>query len=159
MSFAAIALTPAGLNTLLPLTTGLPAELWIPPGLADLAASYGLAPQVYDRPLKEALTTLWQTHDGLIFALATGAVVRLIAPLLGDKATDPAIVVVAETGTQVISLCGGHQGGADDLTRQIAHLLDAEPVITGSSSAQGLPGVDVLGRAALVAAAFILAVR
>ncbi|MFZ4676107.1 MAG: precorrin-3B C(17)-methyltransferase [Nodosilinea sp.] len=145
MSFAAIALTPAGLNTLLPLTTGLPAELWIPPGLADLAASYGLAPQVYDRPLKEALTTLWQTHDGLIFALATGAVVRLIAPLLGDKATDPAIVVVAETGTQVISLCGGHQGGADDLTRQIAHLLDAEPVITGSSSAQGLPGVDVLG--------------
>jgi cobalt-precorrin 5A hydrolase/precorrin-3B C17-methyltransferase len=145
LSFAAIALTPAGLNTLLPLTTGLPAELWIPPGLADLAAPYGLAPQVYDRPLKEALTTLWQTHDGLIFALATGAVVRLIAPLLGDKATDPAIVVVAETGTQVISLCGGHQGGADDLTRQIAHLLDAEPVITGSSSAQGLPGVDVLG--------------
>jgi cobalt-precorrin 5A hydrolase/precorrin-3B C17-methyltransferase len=130
---------------LLPLASALPATLWIPQNLAAAAESYGLVPQIYDRPLKEALATLWPTHDGFIFALATGAVVRLIAPFLEDKATDPAVVVVAETGAQVISLCGGHQGGADALTRQIAHLLGAEPVITGSSQAQGLPGVDVLG--------------
>ncbi|MGF1517112.1 MAG: precorrin-3B C(17)-methyltransferase [Nodosilinea sp.] len=140
-----MALTPAGLTSLLPLATGLPADLWVPPSLVADAKALSLKVRVYDRPLKDTLTDLWATHDGLIFALATGAVVRLIAPLLSDKASDPTVVVVSEAGDQVISLCGGHQGGGDNLTRQVAHLLGAHPVITGSSSAQGLPGVDVLG--------------
>ncbi|MEA5450082.1 precorrin-3B C(17)-methyltransferase [Leptolyngbya sp. CCNP1308] len=144
-SFAAIAVTPAGLKALIPLVTGLPAELWVPSSLVADAAALNVKAQVYDRPLKDALAELWTAHDGLIFALATGAVVRLIAPLLADKTTDPAVVVVAETGTQAISLCGGHRGGADDLTRQIAHLLNADPILTGSAQAHGLPGVDVLG--------------
>ncbi|MBD1875245.1 precorrin-3B C(17)-methyltransferase [Nodosilinea sp. FACHB-131] len=144
-SFAAITTTPAGLKVLLPLASALPATVWVPSDLATEAESYGLAVQVYDGPLKAAIAALWPTQDGLIFALATGAVVRLIAPLLADKTTDPAVVVVAETGVQVISLCGGHQGGADALTHRIALLLGVEPVITGSASTHGLPGVDVLG--------------
>ena len=144
-SFAAIAVTPAGLTSLLPLATGLPADLWVPPSLVADAEALNVKVRVYDRPLKATLADLWATHDGLIFALATGAVVRLIAPLLSDKVSDPAVVVVSEAGDQVISLCGGHQGGGDDLTRQVAHRLGAHPVITGSSAAQGLPGVDVLG--------------
>ncbi|WP_052050759.1 precorrin-3B C(17)-methyltransferase [Leptolyngbya sp. KIOST-1] len=145
-SFAAIALTPAGLKTLLPLATGLPAELWVPPSLVVDAEAWNAEVRVYDRSLKDTLADLWIAHDGLILALATGAVVRLIAPLLSDKASDPAVVVVSETGAQAISLCGGHQGGGDHLTRQVAHLLNAEPIITGSSQAHGLPGVDVLGK-------------
>ncbi|PSN11701.1 precorrin-3B C(17)-methyltransferase [filamentous cyanobacterium CCT1] len=144
-SLAAIALTPAGLKTLLPLIAGLPAELWVPSSLVADAKTWAVKVQVYDRPLKAILPELWRVHDGLIFALATGAVVRLIAPLLTDKTSDPAVVVVSELGEQAISLCGGHQGGGDKLTRQVAHLLNAEPVITGSSQAHGLPGVDVLG--------------
>ncbi len=107
--------------------------------------SGGRSIQIYTGSLRETVTQLWPDQDGFIFALATGAVVRLIAPLLQDKATDPAVVVVEETGRQVISLCGGHQGGADALTRQIAHILAAEPVITGAAQSQNLPGVDVLG--------------
>lgn len=144
-SLAAIAVTPAGIKSLLPLATGLPIDLWVSPSLVADAAAWNVEVQVYDRPLKDTLADLWATHDGLIFALATGAVVRLIAPLLSDKARDPAVVVVSEAGDQVISLCGGHQGGGDNLTRQVAHLLGANPVITGSSTAQGLAGVDVLG--------------
>ncbi|HZG40916.1 MAG TPA: cobalamin biosynthesis protein, partial [Nodosilinea sp.] len=144
-SFAAIAVTPAGLKALLPLVTGLPAELWLPRSLAAEAESLAIQAQIYEGSLAETIAQLWPTQDGLILALATGAVVRLIAPLLTNKATDPAVVVVAETGAQVISLCGGHQGGGDTLTRQVAHLLGAEPVITGSSQAHGLSGVDVLG--------------
>ncbi|MBD1918796.1 MULTISPECIES: precorrin-3B C(17)-methyltransferase [Cyanophyceae] len=145
LSFAAIAVTPAGLKSLLPLVTGLPAALWLPRSLAAEAESLAIQAQVYEGSLPETIAQLWSTQDGLIFALATGAVVRLIAPLLTDKTTDPAVVVVAETGNQVISLCGGHQGGADALTHRIALLLGAEPVITGSASTHGLPGVDVLG--------------
>lgn len=144
-SFAAIAVTPAGLKSLLPLVTGLPADLWVPPSLVADAAAWNIKVQVYDRPLKATLAELWTTHDGLIFALATGAVVRLIAPLLTDKASDPAVVVVSESGERVISLCGGHQGGGDKLTRQVANLLNADPIITGSAQTHGLPGVDVLG--------------
>ncbi|WOD37542.1 precorrin-3B C(17)-methyltransferase [Nodosilinea sp. E11] len=144
-SFAAIAVTPAGFKSLLPLVTGLPADLWVSPSLVADAEALGVTVQVCDRSLKDTLVDLWTAYDGVIFALATGAVVRLIAPLLTDKATDPAVLVVAETGDQVISLCGGHQGGGDALTRQVAHLLGAVPVITGSSPAHGLPGVDVLG--------------
>ncbi|PSR16494.1 precorrin-3B C(17)-methyltransferase, partial [filamentous cyanobacterium CCP3] len=144
-SFAAIAVTPAGLKALLPLVTGLPADLWVPPSLVADVEAWNVRVQVYDRPLKDTLADLWTAYDGLIFALATGAVVRLIAPLLSDKAIDPAVVVVSESGEKAISLCGGHQGGGDTLTRQVAHLLNADPVITGSSQAHGLPGVDVLG--------------
>ncbi|MBE9112306.1 precorrin-3B C(17)-methyltransferase [Nodosilinea sp. LEGE 07298] len=144
-SFAAIAVTPAGLKALLPLVTGLPADLWVPHSLVADAEAWNVKVQVYDRPLKDTLADLWTTYDGLIFALATGAVVRLIAPLLTDKTSDPAVVVVSESGEKAISLCGGHQGGGDNLTRQVAHLLNADPVITGSSQAHGLPGVDVLG--------------
>jgi cobalt-precorrin 5A hydrolase/precorrin-3B C17-methyltransferase len=92
------------------------------------------------------VTHLWSSQQGLIFALATGAVVRLIAPLLQDKATDPAVVVVDEAGKFAISLCGGHQGGGDRLTQVVSHYLQATPVLTGAANGQQLPGIDVLGR-------------
>ena len=146
-SFAAIATTPAGLKTLMPICAALPATLWISKTLAATRAAdlAPLEPQVYDGPLRDVVERLWPTQEGLIFALATGAVVRLIAPLLQDKATDPAVVVVEETGRQVISLCGGHQGGADGLTRQISSIIEADAVITGASQAKDFQGIDQLG--------------
>lgn len=148
-SVAAIATTPAGVKTLLPICAALPATLWVSNTLAaTLAADLAQGPHrihTYDGPLRDVVEQLWPTHGSLVFALATGAVVRLIAPLLQDKATDPAVVVVEETGRQVISLCGGHQGGADGLTCQISQLLDADPVITGASQAQHFQGIDQLG--------------
>ncbi|MEB3290284.1 MAG: precorrin-3B C(17)-methyltransferase [Leptolyngbya sp.] len=148
-SIAAIATTPAGVKTLVPICAALPATLWLSQTLADTMAADLATVQhrvhTYDGPLRHQVEQLWPTHRGLVFALATGAVVRLIAPLLQDKATDPAVVVVEETGRQVISLCGGHQGGADGLTRQISQLLGADPVITGASQAQAFQGLDQLG--------------
>ncbi|MBP0004770.1 MAG: precorrin-3B C(17)-methyltransferase [Cyanobacteria bacterium SBC] len=99
-----------------------------------------------DDRLTDALPKLWQTHDRLLFVLAVGAVVRLIAPLLQDKTRDPGVVVVDETGKFVISLSGGHLGGADELARQVAACLDVEPIITTASEGQNLPAVDLLGK-------------
>lgn len=100
----------------------------------------------YSGTLRDTLTPYWQTTDQLVFALATGAVVRLIAPLLQDKATDPAVVVVDEAGQFAISLCGGHQGGGDRLAQQVAHYLGSIPVLTGAANHRQLPGIDVLGQ-------------
>ena len=143
-SFAAIATTPAGLRTLAPLSE-TEFQLWVAPKLSDEAASLNLNPSVYDTSLAVFLQTHWTEYDGFVFCLASGAVVRLIAPLLTDKKNDPAVVVVDQPGNFAISLCGGHQGGGDRLTQKISNLLSAQPVLTGASNSLGLPGIDTLG--------------
>ncbi len=121
----------------------------MPPSLQADAATYaslGLMVIAYPQTLRQALAEQWPQRDALIFALATGAVVRLIAPLLQDKGTDPAVVVVDEGGKFAISLCGGHQGGSDRLTHWVSQYLQTTPVLTGAANHQGVPGIDVLGQ-------------
>ncbi len=95
------------------------------------------------RPL---LSRLFFAYDGLILFISLGAVVRLLAPLLQDKKTDPGVVVVDERGEHVISVLSGHLGGANELTREVARLLSARPVITTASDVQQTIAVDLLGR-------------
>ena len=78
-----------------------------------------------------------------VFA-ATGAAVRIVAPLLADKHSDPAVVCVDDAGRFAIALCGGHHGGANELTRRVAELLGATPVITTATDATGLAALDQL---------------
>jgi cobalt-precorrin 5A hydrolase/precorrin-3B C17-methyltransferase len=136
---AAIATTPTAAQRLQPLCQSNEVTLWVPESLNIPQA------QVYTDSLKNHIASLWQQHRAFIFCLATGAVVRLIAPLLEDKSRDPAIIVIDEKGQFVISLCSGHQGKADQLARLVAHQIGATPVITGASASLNLPGVDVLG--------------
>ncbi|MBD2461053.1 precorrin-3B C(17)-methyltransferase [Oscillatoria sp. FACHB-1407] len=143
---AAIATTPSGARVLASFCQSADAVLWVPeaiaPQLADLPTD-SLQVKFYSGSLREHLAALWGEHRSFVFSLATGAVVRLVAPLLQDKATDPAVVVV--DAEHAISLCGGHQAGADRLTRAIALHLGIAPVLTGGSHELGLSGIDVLG--------------
>ena len=135
---AAIATTPSSAQLLLPLIDSMGATLWVPETI-----SLG---RVYQGSLREHLISIWSEYRGFIFALSTGAVVRLIAPLLEDKSIDPAVVVVDPTGKYVISFCSGHQGGGDFLTTLVATELEAIPIITGSSNSLNLPAIDTLGK-------------
>ena len=135
---AAIATTPKAAQTLQPLYQSAGA-IWVPESIILDHT------QVYTGSLKAHLASIWQDYRAFVFGLATGAVVRLIAPLLQHKAHDPAVVVVDQEGRFVISLCSGHQGGADQLAQLIAHQIGAVPVVTGASASSSLPGVDVLG--------------
>ena len=145
--FAAITTTPAGARSLMPICAALPATLWVPQSVATtLKPTADITIEVYSGSLQNTIAALWSGQTGLIFCLATGAVVRLIAPLLQDKQTDPAVVVLDEAGEFAISLCGGHQGGGDRLTQRISHLLNAQAVITGSAHHLHLPGIDLLGQ-------------
>jgi cobalt-precorrin 5A hydrolase/precorrin-3B C17-methyltransferase len=137
---AAIATTPQAAQQLYPLCASLNAVLHVPPALSHLKGT-----QVYTDPLKTHIADLWQTHQTLIFGLASGAVVRLIAPLLEHKSVDPAVVVIDQQGKFVISLCSGHQGKADQLTRLLAQQLGATPVLTGAANALEFIGIDQLG--------------
>jgi cobalt-precorrin 5A hydrolase/precorrin-3B C17-methyltransferase len=90
------------------------------------------------------LAELWSRLDGAVFFLATGATVRLVAPLLADKRTDPGVVCVDEARRFAVALAGGHEGGANALATRVAALLGAQPVITTASDAVGSTGLDPL---------------
>ncbi len=139
---AAIATTPQAARTLHSLSTAIGATLYIPEPFVE-----GENCVVYSGSLKAYLAEIWNEHKAFIFGLATGATVRLIAPLLQDKSSDPAVLVIDPQGQFVISLCGGHQGGADQLTRLIASQFNATPVLTGAANDLNLPAVDTLGNA------------
>jgi len=92
-----------------------------------------------------AIAQAWDECDALVCLLATGAAVRLLAPLLRDKTTDPGVVCVDEGQRFAVALVGGHAGGANRLAERVADLLGAQPVVTTASDAVGLPGLDMLG--------------
>ncbi|MEJ2170300.1 MAG: cobalt-precorrin 5A hydrolase [Desulfobacterales bacterium] len=88
----------------------------------------------------------FQRYAGHIFIMSTGIVVRVIAPLIRHKTEDPAVVVVDDAGRHAISLLAGHLGGANELTRRVAAVIGADPVITTATDVNCVPAIDVLAR-------------
>ena len=86
----------------------------------------------------------WSSVDALVLVLATGAAVRIVAPLLTDKRADPAVVCLDDAGRFAVALIGGHSGGANTLAREVASLLGAEPVVTTATDATGTCPLDAL---------------
>lgn len=97
----------------------------------------------YDPGLVPAL---WADHAAIVFIMASGIVVRSLAPLLKDKKSDPAVVVLDEAGKYAVSLVSGHLGGANDLAQKIAGFLGGEAVITTASDVNRLPSIDLWAR-------------
>ena len=95
------------------------------------------------RPVRrDDIATNWKKFDAFVFIGAMGICVRTIAPYIKDKHEDPAVVCIDSLGKNVISVLSGHIGGANDLTRDIAAILDAHEVITTQSDNAGLWALD-----------------
>jgi cobalt-precorrin 5A hydrolase/precorrin-3B C17-methyltransferase len=144
MSIAIFAPTPQGYQLAVELAAALQTEtIWTRP----LAPEVPCLPQtqIISRSLSETVAEQWTRVDACLFVLALGATVRLIAPLLTDKTSDPGVVTVDEQGRWVISVTGGHRGRANVLASQVAACLGVDPVITSASEGHQLPGLDVLG--------------
>ncbi|MBF8983575.1 cobalt-precorrin 5A hydrolase [Lutibacter sp. B2] len=97
-----------------------------------------------DKKLKDFVKDIFNEYECLVFIMATGIVVRSIAPYLEDKRKDPAVVVLDEKGKNVISLLSGHIGRANEYTIKIANVLNANPVITTASDVNNSIAVDTL---------------
>ena len=63
---------------------------------------------------------------------AAGILIRLLAPCLKDKTSEPPVVCVSEDGRSVIPLLGGHSGG-NELARNISAAISAHAAITTAS--------------------------
>jgi cobalt-precorrin 5A hydrolase/precorrin-3B C17-methyltransferase len=91
------------------------------------------------------LAQRWGEVGAVVAVGACGLVTRLIAPLLGDKNRDPAVVVIDPEGRFAIPLLGGHAAGGERLSEQIAALLGGQAVHTGASVASGRLALDSFG--------------
>jgi len=89
---------------------------------------------------------LFESHSALVCIFSLGAAIRLIAPHMKDKKTDPAVVVIDDAAKFVISTLSGHLGGANELTEKIASTINATPVITTAADVNKTIAVDLLGR-------------
>lgn len=95
---------------------------------------------------KENLRTGFGRYDSLVCIMATGIVVRILAPLIVHKTSDPAVVVLDQKGKYAISLLSGHLGGANDLAREMAVISGGEAVITTATDVAGELSFDTFAK-------------
>ncbi len=94
------------------------------------------------KPSSPLYEEAFASSEALVFISSCGIAVRSIAPYIKSKTTDPAVVVIDETGRFVISLLSGHIGGANALAERIAKSIGATPVITTATDSNGRFSVD-----------------
>jgi len=98
------------------------------------------------KKLSEELSQQFTRFSAHIFIFSTGIAVRMLAPLIQSKTTDPAVIVLDDRGIHAISLLSGHLGGANRLAKEIAALINARPVITTATDINELPSIDLLAQ-------------
>ena len=101
---------------------------------------------LYHKDVKNHFPILFYEYDAIIAIMASGILIRSIAPLIESKLSDPAVVNIDDNGKFVISTLSGHLGGANDLAIKISKLINATPVITTSTDVNNKLGIDVLAR-------------
>ena len=101
---------------------------------------------ICQKTLREEMGGIFGRFDQLVCFVSLGAVVRLVAPHLKDKETDPGVIVVDDAARYVVPMLSGHVGGANVWAERVARLLDATAVLTTASDAGGTLAVDILGR-------------
>jgi cobalt-precorrin 5A hydrolase len=101
---------------------------------------------VFHKNVKKYLKIAFYEYDAIIAVMASGILIRSIAPYIESKTSDPAVLNIDDNGNFVISTLSGHLGGANSLTNKIAALIGATPVITTSSDINNRLGIDVLAR-------------
>jgi cobalt-precorrin 5A hydrolase len=136
-----MAITPGGRKLAKKLTAATGWGLWLPQSLCrptDKSLQFA--------SLREAISHSFREREALVLIMACGIAVRLLAPLLHDKQSDPAVVVMDEAGQFAISLLSGHWGGANELAVTLAGIAGGTPVITTATDIRGLAAVDVFAR-------------
>jgi len=135
------AITPGGLRLAQKLTRHLKKTfLILSERLSDISDA------VRFKRLSKAVSEHFEQFDGHVFIMSTGIVVRMISKHLQNKAMDPAVVVVDDSGRFAISLLSGHLGGANALAKSVADVIGGIPVITTATDVNHLPSIDMIAK-------------
>ena len=95
---------------------------------------------------RASLQQAFRDNDALIVIGATGITVRVLAPVIEDKMSDPAVIVMDEKGQFVISLLSGHLGGANELAVWLAERIGGQAVITTATDVNQVTSFDLLAQ-------------
>ena len=149
---AVFALTEGGAVVAGRVAAVLGATVWLPEALVGVATrrpnAAGSPPPVRSfARVGPALREAFGEFAALVCVMASGVVIRSLAPALRGKLEDPAVLCLDEAGRFVIPLLAGHVGGGNALARLLARELGAQAVLTTSSDVQGLLGPDLLAEA------------
>jgi cobalt-precorrin 5A hydrolase len=118
------------------------AEIYVPAKHSD----GGIDVNWFSEQSTQLVGNLFKTYDALICIFSLGAVIRMVAPYLIDKKSDPAVIVIDDRANHVVSTLSGHLGGANALARLVASFLGAQAVITTAADVNETIAVDLIGR-------------
>lgn len=139
MNIAVIAVSPRGQEIARTLWGEYPNEMTL--FSTHEGADFATIPDI-----KSFVSEAFQAYDAWVFIGAMGICVRSIAPHIGHKYHDPAVINIDSTGRYVVSVLSGHIGGANELTARLAATLGAEAVISTQTDSTGLWALDLLGK-------------
>lgn len=88
----------------------------------------------------DIFSEVFGSYKKIVAVMSAGIAVRMIAPLLRDKWTDPCLVVVSPDMKYAIPVAGGHHGG-NELAKELER-FGIHPVITTATETRGLPSVE-----------------
>ncbi|RAP52354.1 MAG: cobalamin biosynthesis protein CbiG, partial [Methanosphaera sp. rholeuAM270] len=100
----------------------------------------------YHKNIIPTVNDIFDKYDCIIGIMASGIMIRAIAPHVTSKLSDPAVLLIDDNSNFVISMLSGHFGGANDLTVKIANILDSTPVITTSTDVNNKIGIDSIAK-------------
>ena len=133
-----------GLGPLLDLQAGgFLDEVAAPVALA--ATTTGIGVTGFSRGLAHFLASRWPQLQLLVAAMASGALIRSLAPLLRDKHQDPAVLLLDGSGCHLIPLLGSHGRHGDQLAMAMAAYRGGQAWRSGYSSGSGQLAPDCFG--------------
>lgn len=97
-------------------------------------------------PAGPVVAKYFKECDLLIFISSAGIAVRMIAPCLCDKKTDPAVLVIDDLGQFCISLLSGHLGGANEYAQKVSAFLGGRAVITTATDGRNFEAPDLFAK-------------
>jgi cobalt-precorrin 5A hydrolase len=139
---AIVAITKHGIDIARKIKQNIPeVEIYVPAKHTDGQADVNW----FSEQSLQLVGNLFKTHDAMICIFSLGAVIRMIAPQLVDKKSDPAVIVIDDRANHVISALSGHLGGANALARLVASFLNSDAVITTAADVNETIAVDLVG--------------
>ncbi len=96
---------------------------------AELAENRAETAPVFFDDAPNHVRGLFLSGTPIIGVMAAGALIRILASSLSDKHSEPPVIAVADDGSAVVPLLGGHHG-ANDLARVIAAALNVQAAVT-----------------------------
>ncbi len=125
-----------------------PAIITFSAGGAELAAKLSalLEAEVFHcgfngEDAKRLLPRLFAEGRPILGICAAGILIRMLAPHISDKQTEPPVLALSQDGAHVVPLLGGHHG-ANRLARQIAEKLGGSAALTTASDLKYTRGLD-----------------